>query len=471
MDRAQIVTHVTQSWRETIVPTLCEYIKIPNQSPAFDPRWREQGHMDAAVALLVEWVEAQHLASARIDVVRLEGRTPLIFIEVPGAVADTVLLYGHLDKQPPFDGWRDGLSPWSPVLRDGRLYGRGGADDGYSVFAAIAAIAALQAQGLPHARCVILIEACEESGSPDLPAYLELLAPRVGTPSLVVALDSGCGDYGRLWVTTSLRGLVSVDVTVDVLRDGIHSGNGGGIVPSSFRILRALMDRIERASDGAISLPEANVSIPPQIVAQARAAAAVLGTTTAAGFPFAGATRPMAEDPSELILNRTWRPQLEVIGAAGMPTLEKAGNVLRPTTTLRLSLRLPPTARAAVVLKALRDALEANPPYGATVRISGDRFGADGWSAPPLAAWLERATYDASVACFDAPPCYMGEGGTIPFMAMLGEMYPEAQFLITGVLGPQSNAHGPNEFLHLSMAEKLTAAIAMVLHDHGRRAE
>jgi acetylornithine deacetylase/succinyl-diaminopimelate desuccinylase-like protein len=453
-------------WDERILPVLREYITIPNQSPAFDRDWAAHGHMDRAVDLVTRWVREQEIAGLRLDVIRHDQRTPLILVEVPGDSDDTVLLYGHLDKQPPMDGWREGLGPWTPVMDGDRLYGRGSADDGYAIFAATAAIRALKRSGARHARCVVIIEACEESGSPDLPHYITALKERIGAPSLVVCLDSGCGDYQRLWVTMSLRGLIGGDLTVSTLREGVHSGNAGGIVPSSFRILRQLLERIEDAETGAIKLAELAAEIPPARLEQAAAAAQVLGESLYQEFPFQPGCRPAESDLRELILNRTWRPQLEVTGAEGLPALGAAGNVLRPSTTARLSLRLPPTADPRRAVAAVKEALESDPPYGAKVTFSNDGWGAAGWSAPPTAAWLVESIRRASVEAFGQPACFMGEGGTIPFMAMLGRMFPAAQFLITGVLGPRSNAHGPNEFLHLPTAKRLTACIARVLADH-----
>jgi len=423
--------------------------------------------MDRAVALIADWVKAQKVPGLTLEVVRLEGRTPLLWMEVPGDSNDTVLLYGHLDKQPPFEGWRDGLGPWTPVLRDGKLYGRGGADDGYAAFACVAALQALHAQGAPHARCVVLIEACEESGSGDLPAYIEALADRIGTPSLVICLDSGCGNYDQLWITTSLRGLVGGTLTVTTLDEGVHSGGASGIVPSTFRIQRELLARLEDAHTGEILPKDLYVEIPAERRAQAMAAAQVLGPAVAAGFPFAGSTRPVVDDVGEQLLNRTWRPQLEITGAAGLPPLESAGNVLRPRTTLKLSLRLPPTLDARAATGALQALLTADPPHGAAVRFDAEQ-GTTGWNAPPLAGWLAESVARASRDCFDREACFQGEGGTIPFMAMLGERFPRAQFVITGVLGPRSNAHGPNEFLHLATGARLTACVAQILADHAR---
>src|SRR6185436_1217872 len=415
--------------------------------------------------LMARWCRAQPITSMTVEICRIPGRTPLLFIDIPGQVDDCVLLYGHLDKQPEFTGWQEGLAPWEPVLRDGRLYGRGGADDGYAVFASLAAIAALQAQGVAHARCVGVIETCEESGSYDLPAYLELLKPRLGDVDFVVGLDSGCGDYERLWATTSLRGLTGGTLSVDVLTEGVHSGDASGIVPSSFRIARKVLDRLEDSATGRVLPAAFHAAIPDERAGQAREAAAIMGESTIGKYPFADRTQPMISDRAEALLNRTWRPALSVIGADGFPPIADAGNVLRPRTALKLSLRLPPPVDGAAAARALKALLEADPPHGATVRFDADE-GATGWNAPPTAPWLARALEEASRTFYDKPAAAMGEGGTIPFMAMLGKHFRDAQFLITGVLGPHSNAHGPNEFLHVPYASKLTACVASVLAAH-----
>ena len=454
-------------WDAEVIPQLVDYIRIPNKSPSFDPDWRAHGYMDAAVDQFATWGRGKisAIAGASLEIVRLDGRTPVIFIDIPGDGAETVLLYGHLDKQPEMTGWSDGLGPWVPVLQDGRLYGRGGADDGYAMFGALSAILALKSQGQSHARCVVLIEACEESGSYDLPAYVDHLAPRLGSPSLVICLDSGCANYDQLWLTTSLRGLSGGILTVRVLQEGVHSGDASGVVASSFRVLRSLISRLEDEATGRI-LPEAfHVPVPPGRMEEAAAAAAALGAEVYTKLPFASGMRPVSEDPVELILNRTWRPALAVVGLEGTPPLKDAGNVLRPYTSAKLSLRLPPTLdpeKAAGDLKAL---LETDPPYGATVTFSSEGAGA-GWNAPPLAPWLKASIDRASRSVFGRDAAHMGEGGSIPFMAMLGQRFPDAQFVITGVLGPHSNAHGPNEFLHIGMGKAVTLAVAQVLADH-----
>lgn len=469
MDISRTQSLIAAKWDDEIVGQLTEYIRIPNKSPMFDAQWVEHGYMDAAVELMAGWVRRQTVAGMTLDVVRLPGRTPLIFIDIPAtgseAGEDCVVLYGHLDKQPEMTGWADDLGPWKPVLKGDKLFGRGGADDGYAIFGSITAILALREQGVPHARCVVMIEACEESGSYDLPYYVDHLAARIGKPSLVVCLDSGCGNYEQLWLTTSLRGLTGGNLTVKVLEEGVHSGDASGVVASSFRILRQILSRLEDQVTGRILPQELHVEIPAQRIEQARQSAAVLGDAVYSKFPFVNGMQPMDYDLTELVLNRTWRPALSVTGIGGMPALDSAGNVLRPHTAVKLSLRIPPILEGGPAGDFLKRLLERDPPYGAKVSFDLEKA-STGWNAPQLSSWLEHSVDGASRAFFGAPAAYMGEGGTIPFMGMLGEKFPGAQFLITGVLGPHSNAHGPNEFLHIPTGKRVTQVVAKVVADH-----
>jgi len=469
MNQQQAKDYIDRFWDDEVIPTISRYIEIPNESPEFDPKWRENGHMQRAVALVKQWVEKQGIQKSKLEVFSPPDRTPLLLLEVDGtASGDPILLYGHLDKQPAMTGWAADLDPWKPVLRNGRLYGRGGADDGYAIFAVVSAVKALQQQKAAYPRLVAIIECCEESGSFDLPAYVDRLAPRIGTPGLVICLDSGCGNYEQLWSTASLRGLLAGDLTVSILREGVHSGDASGIVPSSFRILRHVLNRLEDSATGRILPPWLHAEIPPNRLAEARRTAEVLGTAVYDKFPFVEGAAPIDTDPVELILNRTWRPTLSVVGQAGMPDVGHAGNVLRPYTTLKLSVRLPPTLKTDGLGEKLKQLLESNPPYGAQVRFERINAAA-GWEAPAPASWLERAIEKASATFFGTSACSFGEGGSIPFMGMLGEKFPKAQFLITGVLGPESNAHGPNEFLHINTARNLTASVASVIEDFTRR--
>ena len=473
LDDALALRQTSAQWDSDIVGQLKSYIEIPAKSPGFDANWAQHGYIDTVVRNAAAWVEAQKVEGLRLEVVRLEGRTPVLFFELDATKPDstqTVLMYGHLDKQPEFTGWRKDLGPWTAKYEDGKLYGRGGADDGYAVYASIAAIQALKAQNIAHPRIVGLVEACEESGSYDLLPYVDALRERLGDVSLVVCLDSGAGNYDQLWLTTSLRGMASGTLKVEVLTEGIHSGDASGLVPSSFRIMRQVLDRLEDSKTGRLLPASFHCEVPAERLAQAKATAAILGEEVTRRFPWAhydcdGANTfvlPTTSDPVQALLNRTWTPTLSVTGAEGFPALADAGNVLRPYSAFKLSLRLPPLVDAAQAVQEMKALLEDNAPYQARVTFETNG-GASGWNAPDTAPWFEQALHAASQAHFGAPCGYIGQGGTIPLMNMLARGFPRAQMMVCGVLGPKSNAHGPNEFLHVPYAKKLTAAVARVI--------
>ncbi len=464
MDPKANLEFVERYWDESILPSLIEYVRIPNKSPLFDTEWHANGYMHDAVNHMITWVEQQGLDELDIKVHELPGRTPTILIDRPGDMEESVLIYGHLDKQPEFHGWEDGLGPWDPVIRDNRLYGRGGADDGYAIYSAIAAIKSLKEQQLPMPRLLILIEASEESGSPDLPHYMAHLEEQIGSPGLVIALDSMCGNYDQLWLTTSLRGMLVGDLTVKVLNEGVHSGAAGGIVPSSFRLLRQIISRLEDETSGVITPSFLNEQIPDIRRQEASHAGDVLKDSFEDMFPFAGQGKPLSSDPTELVLNNTWAASLAVTGIDGAPKPEEAGNVLRPETTARLALRIPPTTHAESAAAQLSKLLKDDPPNG--VEVTFDLHTPNpGWHAPLTAAQLQASLESASNNYFGAPAISMGCGGSIPFMEFLANKLPDAQFVVTGVLGPHSNAHGPNEFLEIPTAKKLTASVAQLISE------
>ncbi|AVO49428.1 peptidase M20 [Melaminivora suipulveris] len=473
LDPVLALERVSRAWDESIVRELTDYIRIPAKSPGFAPDWREQGHLETVLRNAAQWIEAQKVAGLSLEIVRLPGRTPVLVFEVAATRAasrQTVLMYGHLDKQPEFDGWRADLGPWDPKYEDGKLYGRGGADDGYAAYASIAAVQELKRQGVAHPRIVGLIETCEESGSADLPAYIEALKDKLGDVQLVICLDSGAGNYDQLWLTTSLRGMASGTLKVEILTEGVHSGDASGLVPSSFRIMRQVLDRLEDSSTGRLLPASFHCEVPADRLAQARATAAILGEEVYKRFPWAHAdcggstlfALPTTTDPVKALIKRTWEPTLSVTGAEGFPALQDAGNVLRPYTAFKLSLRLPPLVDAAACVQEMRALLEDNAPYQARVTFEGGGA-ASGWNAPAIAPWFGAALDAASLAHFGAPCGFIGQGGTIPLMNMLSEGFPKAQMMVCGVLGPKSNAHGPNEFLHVPYAKRLTAAVAQVV--------
>lgn len=452
------------AWRDSVLPSLADFVAIPNLSPAFDPAWAENGLQERAVAHFLAWLEGRGLKGLRLEVLRPAGRTPLIFAEVDGVTDRTVFFYGHLDKQPPSTGWDANKGPTTPVIEGGKLFGRGSVDNGYGPYTAVAALEALQKQGLPHPRAILFFELGEESGSPDLAYYFDLLKPRMGDVRLIVCPDSGCGDYGTMWFTASLRGLITGTLTVSTTREGLHSGSASGIVPSSFRVLRTLLDRIEDSATGRLLLPELWVEIPAARAAQTRETCAVVGNEFVAKFPLHPGGRLVVSDVVELMLNGTWRPTLSIVGAAGIPALETAGNVLRPFTALKLSVRIPPGVDPDAAGEALRRALVTDPPYGARVSFETEH-GARGWSAPAFPAWLDKSAADASALYFQRPPLHYGEGGSIPLLNTLQEMFPRADFVVTGLGGPGSNAHGPNESLDIEAAKRLNACIAKIVAD------
>ena len=475
LDTAQVLSSVSQTWDDDLIGQLSDYIEIPAKSPAFDANWAQAGYLNQVVERTAAWIQAQKVAGLTLEIIRLPGRTPVLFFDVAStrpqsANSQTVLMYGHLDKQPEFDGWRNGLGPWTPKYLDGKLYGRGGADDGYAAYAAITAIQALKEQKVPHPRIVGLIETCEESGSPDLLPYIDVLKTRLGDVGLVICLDSGAGNYDQLWLTTSLRGMAAGVLKVEILTEGVHSGDASGLVPSSFRIMRHVLDRLEDSETGRLLPKSFHCEIPAERLAQAQATAAILGDAIYKRFPWAHhdcggsslVALPTTLDPVEALIRRTWKPTLSVTGAEGFPALKDAGNVLRPYTAFKLSLRLPPLIDAAAAVAELKTLLEDNAPYQAKVTFHSEST-SSGWNAPTTAPWFEQALNNASLAHFQAPVGFIGQGGTIPLMKLLSTGFPKAQMMVCGVLGPQSNAHGPNEFLHVPYAKKLTAAVAQVI--------
>lgn len=465
--------YINGMWKDSIIPTLSDYVRIPNQSPLFDSDWATNGHYDKVLALFKGWIEQLKLQRCTLEIVQEQGRTPLVYLSIEGDAKlngddENVLIYGHFDKQPPLTAsWDQGLNPYEPVIRGNKMYGRGAADDGYSLFAALTAIKNLQVQGIPHAHYHVMIEGCEESGDEDLIFYLNKLSPRLGVLSFIVCLDSGCGNYEQFWLTSSLRGVISATLKVQVLKEGVHSGMSSGIVPDSFRVARMLLERLEDCQTGQLKLPALYCDVPQRMQDDAKTAAGLLGATVYNEFPFVSNAMPVSQDNIyEMILNKTWRPTLTVTGADGMPAIAQAGNVNRQFTALKLSVRLPPTVNGPMAGAALKELLESNPPYGATVTCTV-KAAMTGWAVPALEPWLEAAVHKVSKTYWDGNDCAStGEGGSIPFMGVLREKYPNAQFCVTGLLGPGSNAHGPNEFLHLDFAPRLTCAISDLLAAH-----
>jgi acetylornithine deacetylase/succinyl-diaminopimelate desuccinylase-like protein len=447
---------------DSVIKTLQEYIKIKAKSPAFDQDWEQNGYLQHACEMVEKWCQSLKINGLSTEIISSKGRTPLLFIEVASNSnnTETTLIYGHIDKQPEGSGWDKNKSPFKPVIENNKLYGRGSADDGYAAFSALCAIKAIKEQNLPHNRFVILIESGEESGSPDLPYYIEKYQEKIGNVDLVVCLDSGCGDYKRLWITNSLRGTAVGNLEVKILTQGIHSGHSG-IAASSFRVLRNILDRIEDSNTGEIKIQELLPIIPANIMKMIKKSVKIIGQEVSNCIPFAPGVKPVSSDPLDLMINHTWKPVLSYIGVDGMPSTAHAGSVLRPETLISLSLRLPPNIKAEKALELMKTKLENNPPYSAKISFIPLDY-ANGWVMPELNKKLFNAINESSRAFFNNDVCFVGEGGSIPFMNFLLSKFPKAQFIVTGVLGPNSNAHGPNEFLHLPYVKNLTCALSYI---------
>ena len=468
MNLKNLSEHIARSWETSIVERLVAYVRIPNKSPLFDPEWESHGHMERAAQLMAEWCRAQPLAGLAVTLHRLPGRTPLLLADVPGELPGCVLLYGHMDKQPEFTGWLPGLGPWQPVIRDGKLYGRGAADDGYAVFSSLTAIAALKAQQVPLPRCVVLIEACEESGSVDLPAHLAALGDTLGEPSLVVCLDAECGNYQQLWCTTSLRGNLVGNLSVRVLTEGVHSGMATGIAPTPFRILEQLLARIENPVTGDMLVDELHANLPHDRRAQIVTAAQVMGAEVAGRLPWAKGVQALSDDPIELMINSTWRATLAITGADGLPAVGSAGNVLLPRAHRQvvaapaadLRCRRAPRTRCAKRSSAIRPTARRCASRAGLRPPAGMRRPSRRGSRSPSAAHHAPSTVPTPCTSAAAVPSRSWACWASAFRA------PSSSSPECSVRMPTPTAR--TSFCTSTMRSKLTACVSLVLADHAR---
>lgn len=462
----KIFEQVKDKWNQTTEQGIKDFIEIPALSPDFDKKWEENGVLLKAVEFAKDWVEKQDIKGLSTKIVQEEGFPPCLYVEIEASEGNTakesVFLYGHLDKQPPNLGWDEDKGPWKPVVQDGKLYGRGAADDGYSFFCSLSAVKALQELNISHPRCVGLFETCEESGSAHYETYLKHVEEQLGAIGLVVALDSSCGDYDRLWITNSLRGMIGGAIKVEVLKEGVHSGEASGIVPSSFMILRSLLDRVEDSKTGKVIGIPFHTVLTSDILKQSKKIAKILGDKAWEQFPWAGETSPLCDEPMECILRRNWEPALTVTGADGISSVENGGNVLRPWTKIKIGMRLPPNVEASLASQAFKDVVTAHPPFNAKVDYEPVVM-SNGWVAKEPKKWLKKSFKKASKSLWGNDFCYLGMGASIPLLNVFSREWPSAEFVVAGVLGPKSNAHGPNEFLHIDYAQKLTASVAYII--------
>lgn len=457
---------ISEQVDSNLTPTIADFIRIPNQSRAYDPAYATNGLQQKACNFCIDWAKKLDVAGLKLELIEEEGRTPVVLgiVDVPDK--PTVLMYGHIDKQPPLtNDWAEGLHPYEPVIKDGKMYGRGGADDGYAFFASLLIIKALQKYGLPHNRIVLYFETDEESGSADLIHFLNQRKSQIGEPSLVICLDSGCCDYEHMCLTTTLRGVFNFNLRVDVGLEGVHSGASSGILPDSFRILRDVIDQFECSKTGKLP-SDLYVNIPPDKYTQAYELISEMNGKIDFEFPFVDGVKPVEDDGFKQYINRIWNPTLTAVGTDGIPHISNAGNVLRPYTTLALSLRLPPSLSKEEAVKTVREFFsKVQVPHNGKLTLTEGSSG-QGFNCPAYDPKLKAVIDEAGELFFGTKVLYYGEGGSIPFINELAYMFPKSQFIVTGVLGPKSNAHGPNEFLHLPYMKKLILSLSKVLQGY-----
>eukprot|EP00930_Biecheleria_cincta_P001434 TRINITY_DN102578_c0_g1_i1.p1 TRINITY_DN102578_c0_g1~~TRINITY_DN102578_c0_g1_i1.p1 ORF type:complete len:509 (+),score=102.59 TRINITY_DN102578_c0_g1_i1:153-1679(+) len=467
MDSVETMRIVEEEWNAAM-PVLQDFVRIPNLTPLRDADWETNGLLDKATDHVANWVKAQNLDRCTVEIFKDEGNSPFLFIEVGGTpgspkAASTILMYGHLDKQPHGEGWDEDAGPTAAVIKDGKLFGRGAGDDGYAVFSCIIALKALQRQGVAHPRTVILAECSEESGSMHLSHYVQKLDGRIGTPSAVYCLDAGVEDYNRFWLNTSLRGALAATLEVSISSIAQHSGTAGGIVPDVHRIMRQLLARIEDVNTGRMLLPDFFTKIPVERQAEMKAASEALGyPQTSRKIPFLPGCHPVVDDAFQLYRANSWEPSMAVIGSEGIPGFASASPILATSHKIMLAVRLPPMVDPEIAAAAMKSVLERDPPCGAKVCVDF-KFKVKGFHAGEVKPNLEKAMNQASEQIFGKPPGSFGCGGTIPLMNILQEMFPDASLIVSGILGPGSNEHGPNESMPIEYAKKFTACVSMIM--------
>lgn len=459
----QLQREVEAAWAGETLEALSDFIRIPSKNKVFDPEWAENGYLKAAVEAAAIW-GAERFPTGSFEVLEREGASPALWIDIPatdGRTGRPAFFYAHFDKQPEAGAWSEELAPWSPVVRDGKLYGRGSVDDGYGYYLALTAVLALERSDIPHPRITGLFECDEESGSHDLGPYLEQVAPRAGNPAFLGILDLGALDDGRLWLTRSLRGVVSLRLTVRVLETPVHSGTASGLVPSSFDVMRVLLDRLSDPKDGRVLVEACSTPYPEELDGEISALAALLGDK-GESFAWAGGTHARTSDPKEAIVRTAWMPSLSFLGADGFPSTGEASALIRPSTSLFLSFRIPPRVNAREAFEAVRATLLADPPCGAEIEIDNVRY-EEGFETPPLSTWFEKAWRESSLALFSSEPASLFEGASIGTLGRFRRTFPRSDFLTTGALLPGANAHAPDESLDLGYAAKLTEAVAHMI--------
>jgi acetylornithine deacetylase/succinyl-diaminopimelate desuccinylase-like protein len=387
--------YVEKWWADWYVKGLCEFIEIPNLSPMFDAEFYTNGTTQAAAKHVDDYINKLEIKGITKHSFTPEGKPPMyVYVVEANGNDKNVMCYGHLDKQPWMMPWREGLGPTKAVIEGDFLYGRGGADDGYAPFSCALAIKNLQVQGLPHPRFALVLETEEESGSPNLLELLALSKEAIGTPDIMFCMDSGAFNWDQLWMTSSLRGIICLDVQIDCAHGGYHSGEVGGIVPETMRIMRHLLDRIDDSKTG-MCCEALNCEIPERFKTEAKFMAELSGPEMYKKYHVCEGVDCMHEEGiDQMYLNNTWRANMAITGAAGLPAIQTAGNVCRPSTSMRLSIRLPPKVNPDDAYAAVTKLLTTDVPYNAKVICTSQGKG-QGWCMGELSPWLTEGIMKA----------------------------------------------------------------------------
>ena len=453
--------------RHWALPWTKKFVAVPNTSKAFDPEWETNGRLETACQLCIEYAQAIQIEGIELEMHKDPGVSPLLL----GRVAPSkqvgsirIVTYGHLDKQPYHsEEWEEGLHPTTPVEKNGYLYGRGAVDDGYNFFTVLAVLKAFQELRIPHDEFLLFYECNEESGCTDIAHYLNKLKEQIGAPDVMFCLDEGSVSNQMFSLSTSLRGALNFSLKVSVLEKSMHSGVASGIVPSSFRIARELLERIESGKTGEM-VPELQVPVPEQKLKEASANAKLNGSGIHTSLCMCKGVQPVTLNLEELYLNNVWKAQMEVIGQGGIPSLAQAGNVLRDHTELLVSLRTPPTLSCTAAFDTIKNILTSQVPYNAKVEVEMESFG-DGWFSGHLSAALISTVDKHSMEVFGNPALLYGSGCTIPFIHLIQQQLPKTLLLVTGADLPDSGIHGPNERLDIEFLVRFAKTFACILVD------
>lgn len=458
---------INEFWDQHGIPGLMDFIRIPSKSTDFDPNWESNGFLKQACESAALWLKGI-IPDARCELLTETGRTPCLFVEIPPTKgyenSAAMAFYGHFDKLPETGEWQEGLGAWTPVLKNNCLYGRGSADDGYSFYLMGVCVAALKTLNHAHPRIIGIFETQEESGSKDLPYYLNLIHDRLGSVNAFFILDNSCSDYERLWTVSSLRGVIKGTLKVKVLSHGVHSGAYSGIVPDAYGIAQHLLSRVYDPLTSEVKIPSCLAKIPDTCQQQLQNVGNILGDQIWNRAPLLPGVSPISTQPDELLLQNTWKPALTITGISGIPVPENAGNIIHGDVALTLSMRVPPLIDLKQAVNDLNQLLTTDIPFGCEVSLTS--ISAEpGWASFHTDSKIQELLSKASECHFGKPLATTGQGGSIPIVNEFEKHLPNTALVVTGALGTDSNAHAPNEFLNMNYAKKLTAVIAQVICD------